>query len=155
MKKIKLQNCDKYVIVDDDDYLYLSRFNWYLHKAKNDWYVCRKTSEGIIYMSSLLIQGECGKKILYKNKNTLDLRKENIILSTASLFSHTGRKFINKSSKYKGVNWHKRDKKWRAMISKNRKSFYLGTFDKEESAAKAYNIKAIEIYGELAYQNKI
>lgn len=43
-----------------------------------------------------------------------------------------------KASKYRGVCWHKRDKKWQARIWFEGNSKYLGYFDNEEEAAEAY-----------------
>jgi len=44
----------------------------------------------------------------------------------------------NGSSKYTGVSWCKRAKKWRAGIYINGKSIYIGMFDNEIDAANAY-----------------
>ena len=49
------------------------------------------------------------------------------------------------SSKYVGVRWVKKDKKWRAEIQIDGKYNYLGQFDCELRAAKAYNDKLKEI----------
>jgi len=38
----------------------------------------------------------------------------------------------------KGCYWNKREKKWKADITLNRKTIYLGTFDKEIDARNAY-----------------
>ena len=38
----------------------------------------------------------------------------------------------------KGYYWFKKNKKWRADITLNRKTIYLGTFDKEVDARNAY-----------------
>jgi len=59
----------------------------------------------------------------------------------------------NKHSKYKGVRKYKG--KWNARITVNYKQISLGTYDKEEDAAIAYNKKAIEIYGKDASINKV
>lgn len=60
-----------------------------------------------------------------------------------------------KSSKYVGVTWNKINKKWMTQISYKRKQYYLGYFDSEEDAAKAYNQKALELYGQYAKTNEI
>ena len=59
------------------------------------------------------------------------------------------------SSKYKGVYFHKKRKKWEVQIQLNNKRQYLGSFDCEKEAAQAYNDKAKEIFGEFALLNDI
>jgi len=59
----------------------------------------------------------------------------------------------NFSSMYKGVSWFKRTKRWMAYIKINQKRYYLGYFDIEEDAAKAYDVSAIERFGEFAKLN--
>ena len=43
---------------------------------------------------------------------------------------------------------------WKARIKKNRTTIYLGQFITKEEAAKAYDTKAIEFWGEQAITNK-
>ncbi len=57
------------------------------------------------------------------------------------------------SSIFKGIHYEESRKKWRATIMYERQSFFLGRFDSEVEAAKAYDKKARELYGELAFQN--
>ena len=59
------------------------------------------------------------------------------------------------SSQYKGVCYHKREKKWRAQIEYDWKVVYLGCFEDEKAAARADNAKANEIFGEFAKLNII
>ena len=61
----------------------------------------------------------------------------------------------NTSSLYKGVYWHKQNKKWQSNIKFNGKSIYLGLFNSEEAAARKYDQKAIELFGEFASINNI
>jgi hypothetical protein len=58
-------------------------------------------------------------------------------------------KYHKGTSKYKGVGWHKRDKKWRAYISNQ----HIGYFESEEGAARAYDARAVEEYGDFAKTN--
>ena len=57
------------------------------------------------------------------------------------------------SSKYKGVYWDKRDKKWRVQIMSNGKRKSLGYFDSEIESAKTYDRAALEVHGEFAKLN--
>lgn len=72
------------------------------------------------------------------------------------------RKFIRRTSggfqkpsrsRYKGVDWAKDMKRWRVRILVNGKRIYLGSFDDEIEAAKAYDIAAKEYHGEYASLN--
>lgn len=59
------------------------------------------------------------------------------------------------SSNYKGVCFYKRNSKWGANIRRYGKLIYLGLYDSELSAAKAYVIKHIELEGEEITEDKI
>jgi group I intron endonuclease len=61
----------------------------------------------------------------------------------------------NSSSKYVGVSWDKSSKKWVSYINYMKKRYRLGLFEIENDAALAYNIKALELYGEDAKLNII
>lgn len=49
------------------------------------------------------------------------------------------------SSKYKGVCWNKRNKKWQADLTINYKKIFLGSFNNEDDAGQAYNDKIREL----------
>ena len=65
------------------------------------------------------------------------------------------------SSKYKGVMLDKRRQGqgktdvWRSYIKKRGKVSHIGFFEREEEAAVAYNLKALELFGEFAKLNEI
>ena len=59
------------------------------------------------------------------------------------------------SSQYKGVAYHKRRSKWEAYIIFNGNKLHLGLFVNAEDAARAYNTKAIELFGEFANLNPV
>ena len=56
------------------------------------------------------------------------------------------------TSMYKGV-W--KETAWRAGIKHDAKTIHLGSFKTEEEAARAYNEKALELFGEFAKLNEI
>jgi len=89
------------------------------------------------------------------NHNGLDNRKENLRSVTRAKNDQNRRPLNGTSSSYKGVCWHKRDKKWIAQIKPAGKKMWLGAFTCEHEAALAYNKKAFELWGENALLNKV
>jgi hypothetical protein len=163
MKQIPLTQ-GKYAIVDDEDYHYLSRFEWFSASDGKDFYARRKHSHSgndqYLGMEAMIISPKPYSVIIHKNKDTLDYRKENLTYESYSVKRHHADKMLGKTtSKYKGVSFrktgHPKGKPWSSIIYKDRKSFYLGCYVKEEEAGIAYNKKAKELYGDCAYQNKI
>ena len=57
------------------------------------------------------------------------------------------------SSTYKGVHWSTKREKWVSMLGTDYKSVYLGSYDSELEASKAYDLKALEHFGQFAKLN--
>jgi len=60
-----------------------------------------------------------------------------------------GKKHPNGSSQFFGVSWHKATKKWRTRVG----NFYLGVFNSEDMAARAYDEFVIEYWGAVTELN--
>jgi HNH endonuclease/AP2 domain len=88
------------------------------------------------------------------NRNGLDNRRSNLRFVTRS-YNNQGKKYEGKTSQYTGVSWYFRYKKWVALIRKDGKLHNLGYYEGEEDAARAYNEKALELYGSDAKVNKL
>lgn len=79
-------------------------------------------------------------------------RIENLRL--ASRAENNRNRFYGKGvSKYQGVTFHNKNKTWVAQITKDRQNLYIGSFKDEIEAAKAYDAKAVELFGEFAHTN--
>lgn len=70
-----------------------------------------------------------------------------------SLISRQKKK--GKTSKYLGVYYVTERNKWGATITYNDKIIHIGRYNEEKDAARAYNIKAVEIYGSNAILNDV
>jgi hypothetical protein len=91
-------------------------------------------------------------KIDHKNGNGLDNRKENLrMASTAENARNLNKKSSNNTSGYRGVSFSKRhkNKPWMGRIKFNGKLIHLGYFFTAEEAAKAFDKKAVELFGEF------
>lgn len=80
----------------------------------------------------------CGHNLVvdHINDNISDNRLDNLQIITNR--ENTCKTQGRYSSKYKGVCWHKRDKKWRSEITIKNKKVYLGYFKDEHQAHLAY-----------------
>lgn len=58
-----------------------------------------------------------------------------------------------RTSKYRGVCWNKKNRRWQASINVGGKYMYLGSFQKEEQAAKAFDTQAFSVRQERAKLN--
>ena len=87
------------------------------------------------------------------NRNTKDNRIENLRWVSLSTNNQNKSKRKNTSSQYIGVSWHKKNQKWHVQINIDSKSKYLGYYEEEEEAARAYDKFALEHYGNNAKTN--
>jgi len=159
MKQIPLSQ-GKFALVDDEDFEELNKFKWCAIKDRNTFYAVRTTSykkEGCVTTIRMhrFILNIKNINILcdHKDRNGLNNQKHNLREATnlQNIVNTKSRK--NTSSKYKGVTWNKKSKKWRANIEKGGVKKHLGLFTNEEEAAKAYDEMAKIYHGEFACLN--
>jgi hypothetical protein len=88
------------------------------------------------------------------NGDKTDNRRENLRLCTNAQNLRNG-KSRGGASKYKGVSFHKQNKNWVASIMVDGMAKHIGSFAREEDAARAYNDAAMMLHGDFARLNVI
>jgi len=97
-----------------------------------------------IYLSRVIMAAKPGEFVMFRNRNPLDLRRENLLICTRKQYAKNKSKTINNTSGYKGVYWCRTQKKWRVIIGVDYKRTHIGYYKTPEEAARAYN-KAAKI----------
>lgn len=140
------------IIVDNNNYYNLNKFEWniscgypYRYKKGHIWFihwdVIGKPKKGFVTD--------------HINGNKLDNRLENLrICNTSQNHCNKGLQKNNKSG-FKGVCWHKKRKKWRVKVQKDKKIVFSNEFYNKIDAANAYNIAVIKYHGKFARINNV
>jgi hypothetical protein len=149
----KNKNIIAETIVDDDKWHHLSLFSWYL--SQNNYVRgSLKNGKTDVSLHRYLMNADENIFIDHINQKSLDNRLSNLRPASSSENNHNRKKInLNASSIFKGV--CKTKNYWRVNISKDKQDYKLGNYKIELQAALAYNLKAIELFGEYANINEI
>lgn len=140
-------------IFDADEILSVKRYSWFI---STNGYVTTSLNTGESLLLHSLILGEIDGLIIdHISRNKLDNRKCNLRYGTHQQNTFNSGVSRNNTTGYKGVYFDKSRNKFAAEITCSRKKYYIGRFQTAEEAAKAYNQKAIELFGEYAFLNPV
>ena len=151
--KIPLRNKNKdiidYALVDAADYALVKEYTWHRFESNSNFYAASKKNGATIKLHHLITKRteETGM-IDHINGRGLDNRKSNLRTATARQNSQNRKKKDESSSQYYGISFTKYNK-WSASCCGK----YLGSYDEEIDAAKAYDRFVIELLGPLAKTN--
>jgi hypothetical protein len=148
-KKVPVGKND-FAIVDDDDLELVSKYAWQAAASGS--------GVGLVYavtrlrMHRLIIQAPSGMMVDHINGDTLDNRRSNLRLCTnAENQQNTASR--KGSSRFKGVSFNARRKKWYGTFLHMGKFVYCGAWDDEEQCARAVDKKRREVCGDFASLN--
>lgn len=155
MKKIFLcgdRGSGLFALVDSENYEYLSKFNWFLHSAG---YAVRNKGKITVLMHREIVEISETQQIDHKNGNRLDNRKSNLRIASQSQNMANTRIRKDNVLGFKGVSERSipRQGNFLAKICFNGKPLFIGSFKNPIDAAKAYDKKAIELFGDFAQLN--
>lgn len=159
---LTLRNGEK-VKIDSADFEKANQHKWYMIQQKNSGkrqaVTNLKTKNGYkqVTLGKFLMNPPQGKMVYpRRSREILDYRRQNLIVCTMRERQiMLPKRKSNCSSPFKGVAWEKSRGKWRAHIDIKGQTRTIGYFDDEIAAALAYNKKARELYGDIAYQNNV
>ena len=146
-------------LVDDEDFDFLNQWKWHASCTSTIYAIrnplvpspncsCGCTKKLVVFLHRLIMNAPKNLSIDHINGDSLDNRKSNLRLCTRSQNCQNRAKLKKPTlSIYKGVQpWFK---KWRVIVRKK----HVGMFKTEIEAAKAYDKKAKELFGEFARTN--
>jgi len=149
----------KVTLIDDADYERLAAHKWCACLIRNTWYAERKAynpktgKKHTIRMHKEVLNAKPGEQVDHINGDGLDNTCANLRICTQAQNQMNRQKQRGTSSSFKGVSWDKGHTKWRANIAVDGRLTYLGHFFDEANAAKAYDARAREVFGQYARLN--
>lgn len=139
---------------------YCAKYKWRAVRYNNTIYATRSKRVGgtnkitTIQMHRVILRVCRGLLVDHISRNGLDNRKANLRPATVSQNRINSKNPSNKSStRYRGVSYRKKRRKFQACICVNRKTFQLGEFDDEREAARTYDAAVRRYHGEFAVLN--
>lgn len=148
----------KVALVDDADFDWLNRRKWCALKRKYTFYAVGWNSETkrTERMHRVILNVPRNRITNHEDGDGLNNQRHNIqavtILQNQQAFRSKAK---NKASKFRGVTWDAARRLWHSQLYTSGKNTFLGRFELEEDAARAYNEAAIVHFGKFAHLNKV
>lgn len=141
-----------FALVDADMFDELNAFVWSVSGRK---YAARGDgNQRTMSLHHAVLKVPSHVHIDHKNCNGHDCRKQNLRIADNSLnHANIGKMNRATSSKYKGVHFRRDRKRWSAEIKVMYRTLKLGCYATEHEAALAYDVAAVQHFGEFARTN--
>lgn len=140
----------RYALVDAADYEWLNQYQWHLCGGG---YAARCEKGKRILMHREIMKPPRGMVVDHIDANRSNNCRVNLRVCTPGENQRNQRKQRGSACPYKGVGYLKNCKRCHAKLVFEGETVWLGHFDSEPEAARAYDRAAVEIFGEFARLN--
>lgn len=138
------------ILVSDEDYDLVSDFRWSILKGKHTKYaICARKGRPTILMHRLIISPPSRYVVDHIDFNGLNNQRSNLRVCTHG--ENVRRQRRKPGASFKGA--YLSGSTWQAKIHFNGNAILLGRYPDAESAARAYDSAARELFGEFAVPN--
>ena len=148
------------LIIDAEDEHLLARYTWRaLVDRGGKVYFRRKSRAGgksrSFFLHRTIVNASKGVIVDHHDGDTLNCRRSNLRLGDSILNARNAIKIRNRqtTSRFKGVHYRKRERKWKAVIRYDGKQRELGYFSNEVEAAFSYDIASMKYHGDHGRTN--
>lgn len=152
MKHIYIENIDDYILIDDEDYESVNQYKWHINKNYSSTRALAFVNQKKVTLPHFITK----RFNAYQKVKNLDFRRQNIGIDEHKYRYRKPQ--ANASSRYKGVQrltLRTGQYKWVSNISDGEDRIYLGIFESELEAAKAYNDAVMKYWNGNGYMNDI
>ena len=138
-------------MIDKNDYQKVSMAYWGKYKDSN--YFCSCFGGTKHWLHRYIMDAKSGDYVDHINNNFDDYRRTNLRICDNAENNRNRWLQKNNTSGYPGVNWSKREQKWRARIKVDGREKYLGLFDDKNDAIKAKKDAEEKYFKDFSYEN--
>lgn len=138
-----------FALVDSIDFDRVVKFKWYLQKGRYTFYATctnkRHLGNKSLLLHRVVMDAPPGTEVDHRNRNGLDCRRKNLLVTTRRGNSLNSKTPVNSTSGIKGVTWAKHANRWYAHITIDGRMTYLGYFSDKKVAARVVGKKREEL----------
>jgi len=142
----------KHAIVDVEDYDRLMRHKWTAYLCCGKWYAARSERGKCILMHREIMHAPKGKVVDHMDGSSLNNPKFNLRLCSYGE-NNCNRRSIGTTSAYKGVSRYDPTSPWRSAAWYKGRNIHAGYYADEIDAARASDLKNVQLHSEFAYLN--